>query len=257
VRASRERPARLFGGPGAPPRPRLTHTLGELRAFAGLPIRARRRRVTAPRPAPVDPAPVVVVPALLAGDLMTLALRRHLRRRGHPTYGWRLGVNLGPTRRALGGLEARVAEVARTHGRAVALVGHSMGGILARDLALRRPDLVRQVVTVCSPFRLPTRTLVAPIFHALSVAHQRLPATRVLAIGGRLPVPATALYSRIDGVVAWESCLEVESATSESIEITVPHGAAILHPSVIALVADRLAEPEGAWTRRFSSESAD
>ena len=145
---------------------------------------------------------VLVVPAFLSGDLLMRDLRGLLHRQGFRASGWGLGVNWGPTPRIVAGLERRLDGLAADG--PVALLGVSMGGVLARNLAYDRSGLVSQVVTVASPFRLPAATTIGPLVRLcarrysgeLDVARLRRP----------LPVPATAIWTADDGIVDPGSC---------------------------------------------------
>ena len=176
-----------------------------------------------------DGHPVLVLPGFGASDLSTRVLRGFLRDRGYHVHAWRLGRNLGPRPPVVEGLRLRVAELAERHDRKMSLVGWSLGGIYAREIARAAPRVVRQVITLGSPFHL----------------HDR-----------RAPgVPATAIFSRADGVVAWRSCIEPDSPTSESVEVLGSHSGLGHNPAVLWVVADRLAQPEGTW-RPFEPSGA-
>ncbi len=101
-----------------------------------------------------DGHPVFVLPGLLAGDPSTFSLRTYLTYLGYEVHGWQLGRNIGPTRHVVEGLRRRTAEIAERHGRPMSVIGWSLGGIFARELARQRPELVRQVITLGSPFRM-------------------------------------------------------------------------------------------------------
>src|SRR5436190_18146975 len=101
-----------------------------------------------------DRHPVLVLPGFTASDVSTEPLRATLIANGYWTHGWRLGANLGPTERIIDGINDRLCEIYERHGRPVSLVGWSLGGIYARDLAREHPDKVRLVVTLGSPFRM-------------------------------------------------------------------------------------------------------
>src|ERR671916_856668 len=100
-----------------------------------------------------DGHPVLVLPGLAASDESTRPLRWFLRTRGYHTHGWRLGRNTGPTTRLRSDLGERMRAIADRHGRRISLVGWSLGGIYAREIARTAPDAVRQVITLGSPFR--------------------------------------------------------------------------------------------------------
>jgi pimeloyl-ACP methyl ester carboxylesterase len=216
--------------------------------------RARRRLLrTSPRG---DGHPVLVFPGLFAGDLTTLPLRRFLRDLCYDARGWRLGVNLGPSPELREKLDARLAHLFERHGRRVSLVGWSLGGLYARELARANPDRVRLVITLAAPFRdisathavrlIPIRPRGRPLQEAEELRE---------ALRQPLPVPSTSIYSRTDGIVAWQSCLEEEGPRSESVEVACSHTGMGFHPDALAIVADRLAQKEDQW-RPFRSRDA-
>jgi len=197
-----------------------------------------------------DGHPVLVLPGLLADDTSTSALRAVLRHLGYAVYGWRLGRNLGPTAECVDGLRACVSDLAHRHDRPVSLIGWSLGGIFAREQARATPGSVRQVITLASPFRLarPGQTRANRAFQRYSHLHVTHPALPLEHDDGPLPVPATSVYSRLDGIVAWESCLDTVGTRSENIAVLASHLGIGHHPAVVYAVADRLAQPEGSWT---------
>jgi pimeloyl-ACP methyl ester carboxylesterase len=210
---------------------------------AGLPLLRLAPRGT--------PHPVLVLPGLMASDLSTGTLRRWLRSLGYPVVGWDLGRNRGPTPEVVEGLPALVDRLARQHGSAVSIVGQSLGGIFARRLAMRSPRQVRQVITLGSPFRPAERgaddTAAARLYRSFAPLHA---ANRISSARGgdrSLPVPSTSIYSRWDGVVDWRACLQPVTATSENVAVHAGHLGMGHDPAALWVVADRLAQPEGAW----------
>jgi len=201
----------------------------------GLPLLARTPRG--------DGHPVLVLPGFLASDVSTRPLRAFLRSRGYHVHGWRLGWNVGATPDLIVGMAARLHALHKRHGRAVSLVGWSLGGIYARELARRFPPEVRQVITLASPFRDPSATTVA----RLMGGPPRGPRERA-NLGAPLPVPATSILSRSDGIVAWRSCLEDAGARRENVVVESSHCGMGHHVAALAVIADRLAQPEGSWT---------
>jgi pimeloyl-ACP methyl ester carboxylesterase len=176
-----------------------------------------------------DGHPVLVLPGLAASDESTRPLRWFLRNRGYHTHGWRLGRNTGPSARIRSGLRDRVRAIADQHGRRISLVGWSLGGIYAREIARVAPDAVRQVITLGSPFRGRLRRDVGP------------------EAAGTLRVPTTAVFTRTDGVVPWQLCVERPGPRRESVEVRGSHIGLGHNPAVLLVVADRLAQPEGTW----------
>ncbi len=199
-----------------------------------------------------DGHPVLVMPGLGASDVSTRILRRYLRGLNYQVNAWGLGRNLGPTASAIAGMRARVAELTERHGRTVSLVGWSLGGIYGRELARAAPSLVRQVITLGSPFRLRDRHASNAALVSDALRWARRPARPIEAPPpeekrGPLPVPATAVFTRHDGIVPWQACLEIPSTTSESVEVLGSHTGLGHNPAAMWVVADRLALPEGEW----------
>lgn len=196
-----------------------------------------------------DGHPVLVLPGLLATDSSTFTLRRVLRLLGYPVQGWLLGRNVGPTARVAAGLQSRLAELADRHGRAVTVIGWSLGGIYARILARRSPASIRQVITLGSPFRLAqsNQTRAHRVFERYS--HMHVERWELPLEHGEEPIaaPRTSVYSRLDGIVHWQACLDDVTRTSENVEVHASHLGLGHHPAVVWAVADRLAQPAGGW----------
>jgi hypothetical protein len=196
-----------------------------------------------------DGHPVIVLPGLVTSDTSTGPLRTFLKSRGYAVSGWGLGRNLGLR---AGIQEAMVDLVKREndiHGRKVSLVGWSLGGLYARQLAKMMPKRVRSVITLGSPFAgSPKSTNAWRVYEAVSGqrAEHEEP-----TFGGNMartpPVPTTAIFSRTDGICAWQSCMEKPGKRAENIEVFGSHCGMGHHPAVVYAVADRLAQPEGKW----------
>jgi pimeloyl-ACP methyl ester carboxylesterase len=182
---------------------------------------------------------VLLVPGLFTTDAVNRPLQRFLDRCGYRAFGWKLGVNWGPTSRLVKGLRGRLAELRKLEGGPVSVVGLSLGGLLARDLAYQCPHDVRQVITILSPFHLPTATALEPIIQLSALCYSS--GIDVARLASPLPVPATAIYSRQDGVVAWESCRS-EDENCLAIEVKGTHFGACRNPDVFRAVARRLGD---------------
>jgi hypothetical protein len=193
-----------------------------------------------------DGHPVLVLPGFLASDRSTRPLRAFLRGRGYRTYGWRRGTNLGPWPDVLPALEARLRDLALRHERKVSLVGWSLGGVFARALARGAPGAVRQVITLAAPLRAFHANNLGRLFRSGPRAQQAMP--EILARAQEpLPVPTTAIVSRSDGIVAWQSCTEEPGPLRETVEVRSSHCGMGHHPAALLIVADRLAQAEGVW----------
>jgi pimeloyl-ACP methyl ester carboxylesterase len=195
---------------------------------------------------PGDGHPILVLPGWLGDDRSTRALRWFLRNRGYHVHRWGLGRNLGPSTPLIEGMHARLADLRARHGRRVSLIGWSLGGVYARELARRFPDDVRQVITLASPFRDLGANTVARLYRS-GLLPRSVPAGAGQVFRAAPPVPCTALYSRTDGIVAWQSCLEDEDAERENIHVPSSHCGMGHHPLALWVIADRLAQPEGTW----------
>jgi pimeloyl-ACP methyl ester carboxylesterase len=181
----------------------------------------------------------LVLPALVCGDRYTAHVRRFLTAIGYSTHGWNLGVNVGLTKRLLDGAAERLIELSDERGP-VSLVGFSMGGLFARWLALRTPDLVRQVITVCSPIHEPARNFWLPLdrFLGLWPGVDLLKLTEEVA--EPLPVGGTFMFSRDDGLINYEACWDACVPPEDNIEITGPHVLIARNPQVMSILAERL-----------------
>jgi pimeloyl-ACP methyl ester carboxylesterase len=197
-----------------------------------------------------DGHPVLALPGFLASDLSMAPMRRYLRELGYEAYAWEMGRNLGGISRLRAALRDRLGEIYAKSGRKVSLVGWSLGGVYARDLALNAPDMVRYVVTLGSPFANDVRaTNATRLYEALSGEVVGSDPVFAEAIGGDLPVPTTSIFSRADGVVNWHTCLLRPSATAENVEVYLAsHVGLGVNPAVLWAVADRLAQQEGQFS---------
>ena len=183
---------------------------------------------------------VLVIPGFLTGDALTRPLRQFLDAHGFRSFGWDYGVNFGPTPGAMRHLRDRVQSLyAANHGR-IALVGVSLGGVMARYLALDFPDRVRHVATLASPFRLPTASTLEMLVRMCEPHYDAEIDLERLA--HPLPVPSTAFFTRDDGVVAWESCRSAD-ADCLNIEVSGPHVAICRNAAVLDHLLRRLAPP--------------
>lgn len=196
-----------------------------------------------------DGQPVLVFPGFSAGDNSTQVLRDYLKNLGYSAHPWLLGRNLGPREQMRGRMAERVEELHQRHGRKLSLVGWSLGGVYARELAKRMPGQVRQVVTLGSPFANVARATNATELFAWFTGRDRGEDRTALAAHLRTPPtqPSTSIFSRTDGVVHWSSCLEPETDHTENLEVPGSHCGLGFNPLALYAMADRLAQPEGAW----------
>ena len=201
-----------------------------------------------------DGRPVLVLPGFTAGDQSTAALRYVLARLDYSVYGWHLGQNLGPTQRIVSGLFARFDDLYERHDhQPITLLGWSLGGLYARALAVRKPEAVRHVITLGSPFRLDRaeETNAGRVFDLLAPVHGlRRPHSAEFRREPYLGPPAvrsTAVFTRSDGVVPWNSCVDDAGPRSENIEVYGSHCGLGYNPAALTVIADRLRLGSDEW----------
>jgi triacylglycerol lipase len=227
---------------------RLVHRRrSEARARVRLPYAA------ANRVPPHDP--VLLVPGFMAGDTTLTAMARFLRAEGLRTYRSQIHVNAGCTREAADRLERRLESIAIRRDRKVTIVGHSLGGMLARGLAARRPDLVEGIVAMGSPVLAPGAIHRLLAWDAAMLAKLTRAGVRGLmsedCVGGECArlsweesqlaldpgVAFTAIYSRRDGIVDWRACLDPAATT---VEVRTSHCGMAVDPIVMDHVLEAL-----------------
>jgi pimeloyl-ACP methyl ester carboxylesterase len=196
-----------------------------------------------------DGRPVLVLPGLIASDLSTRPLRTFLSNHGYAVNGWGQGRNFGPRDGVVDGMVELLQNIAQKSGRKVSLIGWSLGGIYARQLAKMLPDHVETVITLGSPFAAHPRSTNAWRVYEFTSGKRADDREGVFAhsLAGAPPVPATAIFSRSDGVCAWRGCMEQPGPLAENIEVQGSHCGLGHHPAAVYAVADRLAQKEGAW----------
>ena len=203
-----------------------------------------------------DGHPVLVFPGLGANDLSTLPLRKLLTGLGYAPQPWNFGFNLGPRAGVLSACAELARDLHRRHGKPVSLVGWSLGGVYAREVAKLAPEATRCVVTLGTPFTGPAKANHAWRFyewvsgHRIDDPHERQEQLHVAP-----PVPTTSIYSRSDGIVSWPCSLNEDAPHTENIEVFASHIGLGLNPLALTALADRLAQDPAHW-RRFDRPAA-
>jgi pimeloyl-ACP methyl ester carboxylesterase len=199
-----------------------------------------------------DGHPVLVLPGFIAGDASTYLLRQFLRDRGFQASGWMQGRNLGPKPGVLESALEHVRNLHKNTGKKISIVGWSLGGIYARELAKLAPECVRSVISLGSPFASPGKATNAWwLYKVFNPDHANV--TENLRDLTEPPLcPTTAVFSRTDGVVPWQGSSHsfdqlAGRSDIENIEVEVSHLGMGAHPLVLYAIADRLAQGEGQW----------
>ena len=190
--------------------------------------------------------PVMVLPGFMGGDASTAVLRSFLSGLGYKVHPWLLGTNDG-TERIQNELLRRFMRLRQNYDQPIALVGHSLGGVFARELGREFPQDVAQVITLGSPFGITDVGAVNPLVRRLfeevsgdSVENRRAQLLQADP-GTPIGIPSTSVYSRSDGVVHWRTCLEKKTPLTQNVEVWGSHCGLVVNPSVLHVVADRLA----------------
>lgn len=239
---------------------KLGHFLMEGRAWAELAAFGWSylpMKLLAPRG---DGHAVLVLPGFMTGDTTTQPLRNFLSDMGYHTYGWGQGINKGPSIELMLNMAALLDKIYLEHGK-VSIIGWSLGGVYARELARRFPDRVRQVITLGSPFAADSREHVSDALIALlegltGKSFEEVQAEFLPHGDTPPPVPCTAAYSKTDGVVHWSLCREAKpDKTHQNVEVYGAHTGLGFNPSIVWLIADRLSQPEDGW-KKFDPQNA-
>ncbi|MDB5932325.1 MAG: hypothetical protein JWR60_4032 [Polaromonas sp.] len=197
-----------------------------------------------------DRHPVMVFPGLSANDLSTVPLRRYLLSLGHSASGWDQGFNFGPRPGVLDEAKRQMIQSFERTGRKISLVGWSLGGVYARELAKELPHMVRGVITLGTPFAGSHKSTHAWRLYELASGRSVAREAASYDLPAAPPVPTTSIYSRSDGIVAWQGSVQAPcpaNPRTENIEVMASHMGLGFNPSAWWAVADRLAQPEGQW----------
>ena len=198
--------------------------------------------------------PIIIAPSFMLGDGGTVYMRRCLFQLGYRAYGWGQGRNLGIDQRLLDGFLARIDHIADKYQQKVTISGWSLGGVYARAAASLRPDTVRQVITIGSPFNAPTMdedAVSGPVLKLYELVNSGGPNDPMLALKDdwqRVPkCPSTAIYSEGDGIAHWHYCIDPLVGQTENIRVRGSHLGLTHNAAVLYALVDRLNQPEGQW----------
>ncbi len=197
---------------------------------------------------------VVVCPGFLTSDRSTGLLRRFIASKGYETSGWELGRNMGPGSegRVFDLLAEKVDTTYRQSGRKVSLVGWSLGGVMARELAKQNPDQIRQIITLGSPISGKVEaSTISWIYNQIAGRMPMPPHMQDMMENLLQPpadIPSTSIFTRTDGIVNWRGCIEPPAQNTDNIEVYASHCGLGVNPIVFFAIADRLALPENEWS---------
>ena len=216
--------------------------MGELAAFYAMtPFRSLLPRG--------DGHGVLVLPGFMASDYSTRPLRRLLTELGYDAVGWNLGRNVRVDNARVGAMARCVDELYERTGGKISIVGWSLGGVFARELAKMMPEKVRFVISLGSPISDDrNHTNARRLFEFLNGERpEPLQQGQFQNLAEAPPVPTTSILTKTDGVVHWRGSVQAESELTENIEVYASHCGMGANPSVAYAIADRLAQAEGEW----------
>ena len=202
-----------------------------------------------------DGHPVLVFPGLGANDYSTAPLRHFLESLGYVAYPWQQGFNFGPKEGVLQACQTETEAIFKRHQRKVSLIGWSLGGIYARETAKALVENTRCVITLGTPFTGNMKATNAWRFYQMVSRQGEADPELIEQIRHAPPVPTTSIYSRTDGVVAWQCSINEEGPLTENIEVTASHVGMGMNPLAHFAIADRLAQDPKAW-KRFDATGA-
>jgi pimeloyl-ACP methyl ester carboxylesterase len=200
---------------------------------------------TGPRTAD-RPCTVILLPGFGAGPASMRVMEAFLRRRGHHARDWGLGRNTGEAMQLRARLRDVIAQTVQRSGEPVVLVGWSLGGYIAREYAREHPDEIRRVVTLGSPVVGGPRYTATAEWYRLQ-GHDLDEIERAVANRYATPlrVPVSAIYSKRDGIVAWQACIDRWSPDVRHLEVSETHVGLGFAPGVLALVANEIERSTG------------
>ena len=205
-----------------------------------------------------DGHPVLLLPGFMADEKSLIALKLFLQSKGYEVHTWGLGRNLGFRSKHASALPQKIRYLHHVTGRKVSLVGWSLGGVFSLYGAESTLECVRSIITLGSPVSVDAigsqsppaiKALYRLVAHRLgAAAHVMQPRAKTLREQRRLQIPTSCLYSLGDGVVPpQEATIDGDPAFHENIQVPGSHLGLGFNGIVLAIVADRLAQPEGAW----------
>lgn len=192
--------------------------------------------------APGQGQPVVVYPGYLTSDISSIRLRRSLRAAGYSAYGWEIGQNKGARADLLDRLESKLDSIVKRHGQPATLIGWSLGGLFAREMAKQRPDMVRSVITLGSPFSGNPRANNAWRIYEFLNDHRVDNPPIAENLADKPPVPTIAVWSPRDGIVAPASARGLPGESDLQVELRERHLALARAPAGIRLIGRLLAD---------------
>jgi hypothetical protein len=187
--------------------------------------------------------PVIVLPGFSASNISTVPLRRYLTWLDYEVHGWELGRNTGNVRELLPQVADQVRQIYARSGSPVNIVGWSLGGVIAREVAREHPETVRQVITMGSPVVGGAKyTSMGGLFEQRGIDLDKMEASIAARESKPISVPVTSIFSKSDGVVGWKASIDQHNAQVEHLEVRTTHLGLGISPDVFKIIARKLAQ---------------
>ena len=227
--------------------PKRVHMFHELKGVEEL-YKLWQARKTLPPLKTDRPETVLVIPGLYCFDFLTFMTRFQLNRAGHEAYGWRMGINWGNTTKDVPLLVEKINSLVKKHGRPVVLLGWSLGGVMAREIARQHPDLIKMVLTFGAPIIGGSKYTIVDYWYRLQkIDLDQMELELMSQFKVPLKMPVVAYYSKNDNVVDWRACIDPYSPQVEHVEVDSTHFgmgfSADIIQHMLALLQSRAVEP--------------
>mgnify|MGYP000075884315 CR=1 FL=1 len=177
-----------------------------------------------PLPHKINPKTILIIPGFGGGDLSIFPLKLFLRTQGHHSYSWGLGINHSQIEKLIGPLLSRIKHLSDKHGEPISLVGWSLGGIFARELARNHPKYITNVVTMGSPVIVgPRITALKKLSGLFGWDIEQIEQDMVQRFDTPIERPISAIFSKLDGIVSWQACIDHWSPDVQHHEVSTSH----------------------------------
>lgn len=224
--------------------PPLKLQLREL--FSGVYLHDLMKWKSIPLPDKINPKTVLIIPGFGGGDMSVAPLKKFLRSQNHHTYSWGLGINHSQIEKLIDPLINRLKYLSDKHGKPVSLIGWSLGGIFARELARYHPQYIASVVTLGSPVIVgPKATALkklSGLFGLFGWDEEQIERDMIKRFDTPIERPITAIYSKLDGIVSWQACIDHWSPDIQHHEVSTSHIGMGYSKEVYQVISDLMAQ---------------
>jgi pimeloyl-ACP methyl ester carboxylesterase len=196
-----------------------------------------------PLPDKITPKTILIIPGFGGGDMSILPLKKFLRTQNHHSYSWGLGINHSQIDKLIDPLINRLKHLTDKHDQPVTLIGWSLGGIFARELARNHPKYISSVVTMGSPVIIgPKATALKKLSGLFGWDEEQIEQDMIKRFNTPIKRPITAIYSKLDGIVSWQACIDHWSPDVQHHEVSASHMGMGYSKEVYQVISDLMAQ---------------